>query len=78
MGYPGDTYCTDWGEKLSSGEPTAKKAHDWDEGKVTTEATCKNTGVKTYTCNNCSETKTEVIPMTDHIWDNGKVTTKPS
>ena len=77
-GYTGDTYCTDCGEKLSSGEPTAKKAHDWDEGKVTTEATCKNTGVKTYTCNNCSETKTEVIPMTDHIWDNGKVTTKPS
>lgn len=77
-GYTGDTYCTDCGEKLSSGEPTDKKAHDWDEGKVTTEATCKNTGVKTYTCNNCSETKTEVIPMTDHIWDNGKVTTKPS
>ena len=77
-GYTGDTYCTDCGEKLSSGKPTAKKAHDWDEGKVTTEATCKNTGVKTYTCNNCSETKTEVIPMTDHIWDNGKVTTKPS
>lgn len=77
-GYTGDTYCTDCGEKLSSGEPTAKKAHDWDEGKVTTEATCKNTGVKTYICNNCSETKTEVIPMTDHIWDNGKVTTKPS
>lgn len=77
-GYTGDTYCKDCGEKLSSGEPTAKKAHDWDEGKVTTEATCKNTGVKTYTCNNCGETKTEVIPMTDHIWDNGKVTTKPS
>lgn len=77
-GYTGDTYCTDCGEKLSSGEPTAKKAHDWDEGKVTTEATCKNTGVKTYTCNNCSETKTEGIPMTDHIWDDGKVTTKPS
>lgn len=77
-GYTGDTYCKDCGEKLSSGEPTAKKTHDWDEGKVTTEATCKNTGVKTYTCNNCGETKTEVIPMTDHIWDNGKVTTKPS
>ena len=77
-GYTGDTYCTDCETKLSDGEPTAKKAHDWVEGKVTTEATCKNTGVKTYTCNNCSETKTEVIPMTDHIWDNGKVTTKPS
>ena len=77
-GYTGDTYCTDCETKLSDGEPTAKKAHDWDEGKVTTEVTCKNTGIKTYTCNNCSETKTEVIPMTDHIWDNGKVTTKPS
>ena len=77
-GYTGDTYCTDCETKLSDGEPTAKKAHDWDKGKVTTEATCKNTGVKTYTCNNCGETKTEGIPVTDHIWDNGKVTTKPS
>ena len=77
-GYTGDTYCKDCGEKVSSGNPIAKKEHAWDEGKVTTEATCKNTGVKTYTCNSCGETKTEEIPMTDHIWDNGKVTTKPS
>lgn len=66
-GYTGDTYCTDCGEKLSSGEPTAKKAHDWDEGKVTTEATCKNTGVKTYTCSVCQKEKTEKIPATGHL-----------
>lgn len=65
-GYTGDTYCTDCGEKLSSGEPTAKKAHDWDEGKVTTEATCTTPGVKTYTCTVCQETKTEEIPATGH------------
>ncbi len=36
--------------------------HEWDEGVITTEATCKEKGVKTYTCKTCSETKTEDIP----------------
>ncbi|MBQ6830670.1 MAG: leucine-rich repeat domain-containing protein, partial [Clostridia bacterium] len=38
--------------------------HTWDEGKVTTEATATTTGVLTYTCTGCGETKTEVIPQT--------------
>jgi len=37
--------------------------HDWDDGKVTTEPTATETGVKTYTCIGCGETKTEVIPV---------------
>ena len=75
-GYTGDTYCTDCGEKLSSGESIARTAHAWDEGKVTTEANCGHTGVKTYTCKTCGETKTEVIPKTAHTWDKGTVTEK--
>ena len=44
-------------------------AHTWDEGKITTEPTCKDTGIKTYTCTACVETKTEVVPVTDkHTW----------
>ena len=35
--------------------------HAWDQGKVTTEATQKNEGVKTYTCQDCGMTKTEKI-----------------
>ena len=66
-GYTGDTYCTDCGAKLSEGEPIAKKPHEWDEGKITTKATCTVPGVKTYTCTVCQETKTEEIAATGHL-----------
>ena len=36
--------------------------HAWDNGKVTKEPTETETGVKTYTCTRCGETKTESIP----------------
>ena len=37
--------------------------HDWDEGVITTPATCAAAGEKTYTCRNDStHTKTEEIP----------------
>ena len=38
--------------------------HAWDNGKVTKEPTETETGVKTFTCTRCGETKTEVIPAT--------------
>ena len=37
--------------------------HDWDSGTVTKEPTATETGVKTYTCTRCNETKTESIPV---------------
>ena len=40
--------------------------HQWDEGVVTVEPGCETDGKKTYTCANCGETKTEVIPATGH------------
>ena len=51
--------------------------HSFDEGKVTTEPTCTEPGVKTYTCE-CGETKTEEIPALGHDFDEGKVTTEPT
>ena len=44
--------------------------HVWDEGKVTTEPTCTEAGVKTYTCSKCSRTKTEELPALGHIDEN--------
>jgi len=35
--------------------------HTWDNGAVTKAATCKETGVKTYTCTACKATETETI-----------------
>ena len=38
--------------------------HAWDEGKVTKAATETESGVKTFTCTRCGETKTETISAT--------------
>ena len=43
----------------------APHEHAWDEGEITTTATCTVPGVKTYTCS-CGETKTEAIAALGH------------
>lgn len=45
-----------------------KAAHAWNEGEVTTPATCTTDGEKTYTCTACSATKKETIPASGHTW----------
>ena len=37
--------------------------HIWDDGTVTTQPTYTETGIMTYTCTACRETRTEEIPM---------------
>lgn len=49
-------------------EKAEKHVHSFDEGKVTTEPTCTEKGVKTFTCS-CGETKTEEIPALGHDWN---------
>ncbi len=39
--------------------------HTWNSGKVTKKPTCKEEGVKTYTCTGCSATYTEAISKTE-------------
>ena len=39
-------------------------AHNWNDGEVTTEATCGKDGVKTFTCAVCGGSKTEPIAAT--------------
>ncbi|MFR7869680.1 MAG: S-layer homology domain-containing protein [Oscillospiraceae bacterium] len=41
--------------------------HAWDNGKVTKEPTETESGVKTFTCTRCGETKTETIPATGSV-----------
>ena len=51
----------------------------WNEGEITTQETCGDDGVKTYTCTNCFGTRTEVIPADGmHDWDDGVVTLEPT
>ena len=47
-------------------DATSKEPHAWDDGEVTTPATCTADGEKTYTCTVCSATKTERIDATGH------------
>ena len=41
--------------------------HAWDSGTVTKQPTATETGVRTYTCTRCNETKTETIPATGSV-----------
>ena len=54
----GDSYVDTYTDALG---------HAWDNGKVTKEPTETETGVKTFTCTRCGETKTEVIPATGSV-----------
>lgn len=46
-------------------------AHTWNSGAATKKATCKESGVKTYTCTTCGGNKTESIAkLTTHTYDN--------
>lgn len=71
----------EWGDWKSIGSEEHKKTcsvcsgyrtstHSWGNGTETTPATVTQSGVRTYTCSDCSATKTEVIPkiVCDHTW----------
>ena len=45
--------------------------HEWDEGKITTEATKEANGVRTLTCKECGETVERDVPALEHNWDAG-------
>lgn len=57
-----------YADKDGSIETTLEKVtveatgHAYDDGKVTTEPTATEDGVRTFTCENCGATRTEVIP----------------
>lgn len=67
-------YC-DYGcgktDTITDEGSSADVAHTWDDGEVTTAATCTTEGVMTYTCTveGCSETKTETIDATGHSFE---------
>lgn len=66
-GYSGDVYCTDCGALLSKGNTIASTDHVWNNGTITKEPNCIETGEKTYTCTVCGKIKREEIPAVGHI-----------
>ena len=58
-----------WKEYSCCQTKVQEGTHNWNEGEVTTPATCTTPGVKTYTCGTCNAKKTEEIQVTGHAWD---------
>ena len=45
-------------------------SHVWNDGEITTPATCKDEGSKAFTCTLCGEKKTEAVAITsDHKFE---------
>ena len=81
---------TEWKKDKSShwhecvGEDCSEKMdvapHSWNEGVIAQRPSCKNTGIKLFTCtvSGCGATKTEIVAATGHTFNNGMVTTEPT
>ena len=54
----GDSYVDTYTDALG---------HAWDGGTVTKQPTATETGIRTYACTRCHETKTETIPATGSV-----------
>lgn len=69
------TFATEWSKDANNhwhaatcehtDEVSAKGAHAWNAGVVTTPATETTEGVKTFTCTVCAHTKTESLPVVE-------------
>jgi len=51
--------------------------HTWNDGVITTNPTCTQKGVKTYTCTGCGYTKVETVEQ-GHSWNSGVIITNPT
>jgi hypothetical protein len=60
--------CNEWGGMNYNDNYVAAKGHSWDNGTVTKAATYTETGIKTFKCNDCGETRTEEIPSLDKTY----------
>ncbi|MCD8013634.1 MAG: leucine-rich repeat protein, partial [Lachnospiraceae bacterium] len=65
-GLTAGSHCSVCGEVLTEQEEIPATGHAYDEGVVTTEPTCTEAGVMTYTCETCGDTYTEAITATGH------------
>ena len=70
------TICHEWFGDETGSVPLDKKdytkkatGHKWDDGVITKGATYYATGIRTYTCSVCGETKEETIPMKTRSYD---------
>ncbi|MDE7106802.1 MAG: leucine-rich repeat protein, partial [Clostridiales bacterium] len=62
--------CENCGDKQYTVLPPL--GHDWDNGTIVYQATCAKNGYMYYTCDNCGETKSQILNATgDHSFTDG-------
>ncbi len=59
-------HCETCGTVIVAQEVVDALDHDYNDGVVTTDPTCENAGVKTFTCGACGDTYTEAVTATGH------------
>lgn len=69
------SHCSVCNEVLQAQEEIPALDHIWNTGEVTTVPTYRTTGVMTFSCDICGETRTEAIPKLNRI-DISKVASK--
>lgn len=62
------TECLICHERIKQEEIPATNEHSWDNGTVTQEATCTQTGIRSFTCTVCSGSRTEEILELGHSY----------
>lgn len=60
--------CHEWGGMNYNDHFVPAKGHSWDGGTVMKAATYTETGIKTFKCKDCDETRTEEIPSLDKTY----------
>ena len=60
------SHCYVCGEVIKAQTVIKATGHKYDDGKITKQPTCTETGVKTYTCSECGATKAETIKANGH------------
>lgn len=73
-GYIADT-VTLWRNWSAADNPCE---HSWDEGIVTTAATCTVDGERSCTCTRCETTRVELIAATGHTQETGEAVAPPA
>ena len=68
-------HCSVCNTVLTPQTTVEKLPHSWDDGVETKAPTCTEDGVKTFTCSQCNDTKTEPISVLGHDWGAWNVTT---
>ena len=75
--YASCTLVAQWDDAIAP-PPAPEHSHSYDDGVVTTEPTCTQPGVKTFTCSGCNGTYTEEVAALGHSYGDGVVTTEPT